>query len=46
MKSTVTKSVDSSWMVIYTRSRWEKKVDKLLQNKKIRSFCPTVKSKR
>lgn len=46
MESTFTKSVDSSWMVIYTRSRWEKKVDKLLQNKNIRSFCPTIKSKR
>jgi transcription antitermination factor NusG len=33
-------------MVIYTRPRWEKKVDRMLQNQKIQSFCPTVKTKR
>ena len=35
----------SKWMVVYTRSRWEKKVDKLLQTQKINSFCPTIKTK-
>ena len=35
-----------SWMVLYTRSRWEKKVDQLLKNQKINSFCPLVKTNR
>src|ERR1700754_2514088 len=35
----------SKWMVVYTRSRWEKKVDKLLQTQRIRSFCSTIKTK-
>jgi transcription antitermination factor NusG len=39
------KSKASKWMVVYTRSRWEKKVDKLLQTQKINSFCPTIKTK-
>jgi len=39
------KSTTSKWMVVYTRSRWEKKVDKLLQTQKIKSFCPTIKTK-
>lgn len=34
------------WFVIYTRARWEKKVDLLLKQQGIESFCPlrTVKS--
>ncbi|MBB2148454.1 UpxY family transcription antiterminator [Pedobacter gandavensis] len=28
------------WLVIYTRPRWEKKVDKLLKLQDIRSYCP------
>ena len=34
------------WFVIYTRARWEKKVDLLLRQQEIESFCPlrTVKS--
>ena len=39
------KSTSSKWLVVYTRSRWEKKVDKLLQTQKIKSFCPTIKTK-
>jgi transcription antitermination factor NusG len=35
-----------NWMVLYTRSRWEKKVDRLLKNQKINSFCPLVKTTR
>jgi transcription antitermination factor NusG len=46
MKTNFTKSNNSSWMVVYTRSRCEKKVDMLLQNQKIQSFCPTIKTKR
>jgi len=28
------------WLVIYTRPRWEKKVDKLLKMQDIKSYCP------
>ena len=36
-----TKSLNTrSWLVIYTRTRWEKKVDELLKQKGINSFCP------
>ncbi|WP_423149597.1 UpxY family transcription antiterminator [Rubrolithibacter danxiaensis] len=35
-----------NWRVIYTRSKWEKKVDQLLHEKGIQSFCPTVKKER
>lgn len=31
-----------SWMVVYTRSRFEKKIDLTLQQKEIISFCPTI----
>jgi len=31
-------------MVLYTRSRWEKKVDQLLKEKNITSYCPVVKT--
>lgn len=30
------------WRVIYTRPRWEKKVDSLLQQKGIESYCPVI----
>jgi len=33
------------WNVVYTRSRWEKKVDKILKMQNINSFCPTIKTK-
>jgi len=29
-----------NWFVIYTRARWEKKVDQLLKNQGINSYCP------
>jgi transcriptional antiterminator RfaH len=32
-----------NWLVIYTRPRWEKKVDFLLQSQGIESFCPIRK---
>lgn len=32
-----------NWLVIYTRPRWEKKVDLLLQANGIESFCPVRK---
>ncbi|WP_316820092.1 UpxY family transcription antiterminator [Pedobacter gandavensis] len=28
------------WLVVYTRPRWEKKVDKLLKLQDIKSYCP------
>lgn len=31
------------WMVIYTRPRWEKKVNQLLQTQDIVSYCPVKK---
>ncbi|WP_069660297.1 UpxY family transcription antiterminator [Arcticibacter eurypsychrophilus] len=38
--------IKRKWFVIYTRARWEKKVDQLLKQQGIDSFCPlrTVKS--
>lgn len=35
--------VNTDWMVLYTRSRWEKKVHNLLVEQNINSFCPLVK---
>ncbi len=31
------------WLVVYTRPRWEKKVDKLLKTQGIKSYCPIKK---
>jgi transcriptional antiterminator RfaH len=28
------------WLVVYTRPRWEKKVDRLLKSQDIKSYCP------
>ena len=36
----------SNWSVIKTRSRWEKKVARLLKQKGIDTFCPLLKAKR
>lgn len=33
-------SKTSNWFVIYTRARWEKKVDQLLKQQGINSYCP------
>ncbi|ARS39577.1 antitermination protein NusG [Sphingobacteriaceae bacterium GW460-11-11-14-LB5] len=33
-------SFAKKWFVIYTRPRWEKKVDRLLQEQGFESFCP------
>jgi len=35
-----------SWMVIYTKSKWEKKAHQLLAMQGIESFCPLVKIKK
>jgi len=34
------------WYAVYTRPRWEKKVDSLLVQKKIESYCPLNKVRR
>lgn len=31
---------DKQWLVIYTQPRWEKKVHRLLSEKRIESYCP------
>jgi transcription antitermination factor NusG len=36
----------NNWSVIQTRSRWEKKVARLLQQKGIETFCPLQKARR
>jgi len=38
--------LNSKWLAIYTRPRWEKKVDALLKEKGIESYCPLNKVKR
>lgn len=34
------RKLEKNWLVIYVRPRWEKKVDKLLQDQGIETFCP------
>jgi transcriptional antiterminator RfaH len=38
-------SAERHWFVVYTRPRWEKKVDSLLQMQDIKSYCPLRKQK-
>ncbi|AYL95249.1 UpxY family transcription antiterminator [Mucilaginibacter celer] len=42
----ITQKENKNWLVLYTRSRWEKKVDRLLKEQNIESFCPLVKTRR
>lgn len=35
-------SLEKKWLVIYVRPRWEKKVNMLLEEQGIESFCPTT----
>ena len=35
--------MEKQWYVIYTRPRWEKKVDRLLKQQDIESYCPIRK---
>jgi transcription antitermination factor NusG len=37
---------DKQWHVIYTKSKWEKKVDELLMQKGYESWCPVQKQER
>jgi transcription antitermination factor NusG len=41
-KSTVTRK----WLAIYSRPRWEKKINRLLQEKGLESYCPLNKVRR
>lgn len=34
------RNLKKNWLVIYVRPRWEKKVDRLLQEQGIETFCP------
>jgi transcription antitermination factor NusG len=38
--------VNAKWLAIYTRPRWEKKVNQLLKEKGIESYCPLNKVRR
>lgn len=39
-------STDKKWLVIYTRPRWEKKVDQSLKENGIESYCPLRQEQR
>ena len=38
--------LSKKWLAVYTRPRWEKKVDQLLKEKGTESYCPLNKVKR
>lgn len=38
--------MEKKWYAIYTRPRWEKKVDKLLTEKGMESYCPLQKTQK
>lgn len=38
------KNVTTDWLVLYTRSRWEKKIHQQLSEQKISSYCPIVRT--
>jgi transcription antitermination factor NusG len=42
----ISRLVNSKWYAIYTRPRWEKKVNSLLLEKGIESYCPLNKVQR
>ena len=41
-----TSELNRKWLAIYTRPRWEKKVNQLLTEKGLESYCPLNKVKR
>lgn len=43
---TTTASSHKSWYALYTKPRWEKKIDAVLQRKGIQSWCPLQKVQR
>ena len=42
----VVKEMSRKWLAIYSRPRWEKKVNQLLQEKGLESYCPLNKVRR
>jgi transcription antitermination factor NusG len=40
----IIKPASPNWIVVYTRSRFEKKIDRTLNDSGIVSFCPVIKS--
>lgn len=40
------KNINKKWYAVYTRSRWEKKIDSILGKKGIDSWCPVYKKER
>jgi transcription antitermination factor NusG len=38
--------MEKNWFAVYTKPRWEKKVDKAFQQKEIESWCPVQKTER
>src|SRR5215204_3540116 len=38
--------MEKKWYALYTKPRWEKKVDKLLAEKGVESYCPVQKIQR
>ena len=42
-ENTIVEKDDRVWMVVYTRPRYEKKVDNILISKRIESYCPIRK---
>lgn len=38
--------MSNKWLAVYTRPRWEKKVDQLLKEKGLESYCPLNKVRR
>ncbi|MFN5931691.1 MAG: transcription termination/antitermination NusG family protein, partial [Sphingobacteriales bacterium] len=39
-------NTEKHWYAIYTRPRWEKKVNELLEKKGIQTYCPLNRVKR
>ena len=39
-------NIERKWMAVYTKPRWEKKVDRVLLQKGIKSWCPVQKAER
>lgn len=43
MEKKTLKKPERKWLAIYTRPRWEKKIDQLLKEQGVESFCPVRK---
>jgi transcription antitermination factor NusG len=39
-------NMEKKWIAIYTRPKWEKKVNYLIQQQGIEAFCPLIKTKK